>query len=130
MSDFPTLQQHFDAIGALLTAANAVPRDLDQAPTEDCNQFTVADRFGGVIRLSGDIGTRSVRIVVKALGRTADNAREMQRLHDKLRGQRVAIGEQISTPIQFEAGDAVAPDGDLLVTGAWFSASSTYTYTI
>ncbi|MDF1603397.1 hypothetical protein [Nocardioides sp. YIM 152315] len=128
---FPSLQEHFDAVEALLTAANAVPTDLDQAPTTDCNQFTVADRFGGVRRMTGQIGTRSVRVVVKALGQTADNAREMQRLHDAaLRGVRVTVGAYRSTPIQFESGDAVAPDGDLLTTGAWFSASSTYTFTV
>ena len=130
MSAFPSTQEHFDAVKALLTAANARPTDLDQAPTTDCNQFTVADRFGGTRRMSGDIGTRSVRIVVKALGRDPGNAREMQRRHSVLRGKRVVIGEHVSTPIEFESGDAVTPDGDLLVTGAWFSASTTYVYTI
>lgn len=128
---FPTIQEHFDAVEALLTAANARPRDLDQAPTEDCNQFTVADRFGGVTRMSGDIGTRSVRVVVKALGRSADNAREMQRRHDAaLRNQRLTFTAHLSTPVAFEAGDPVSPDGDLLTTGAWFSATSTYIYTV
>jgi hypothetical protein len=130
MPDFPTLQQHFDAVEALLNAANGRPRDLDQSPAEDCNQFTVADRYGGISRLSGDIGTRSVRVVVKALGRTADNAREMQRRNSAaLRGKRITIAGRTAL-IQFESGDAVAPDGDLLTTGAWFSASSTYTYSV
>lgn len=128
---FPTIQEHFDAVKALLTAADAVPRDLDQAPTEDCNQFTVADRFGGVARMTAEIGTRSVRIVVKALGTDAENAREMQSRHDAaLRDQRITFAAHISTPIAFEAGDPVSPDGDLLTTGAWFSATSTYTYTV
>lgn len=127
---FPTIQEHFDAVEALLTAANARPRDLDQAPTEDCNQFTVADRFGGISRMSGEVGTRSVRIVVKSLGRTADNAREMQRRANAMRDQRLTFPGHVSTPIAFESGDAVAPDGDLLTTGAWFSASSTFTYTV
>lgn len=128
---FPSIQQHFDAVGAALTAANAVPRDLDQAPTTDCNQFTVADKFGGTPRMSGVVGIRSVRVVVKALGRTADNAREMQLRHDAgLRGKRVTVGGRVSTPMQFESADAVAPDGDLLTTGTWFSASSTYTYEV
>lgn len=127
---FPTIQQHFDAVEALLTASNARPRDLDQAPTEDCNQFTVADRFGGVARMTGEVGTRSVRIVVKSLGKTADNAREMQRRANAIRDQRLTFAGHVSTPIAFESGDPVSPDGDLLVTGAWFSATATYTYTV
>ena len=130
MSEFPSLQDHFDAIEALLTAADARPADLDQAPTDDCNQFTVADRVSGAVRMSGDVGIRSVRVVVKALGQTTDNAREMQRRHDSLRGKRLTFGTRTSTPIQFESGDPVSPDGDLLITGAWFSAVSTYTYEV
>lgn len=129
--EFPSIQDHFDAVEALLTAANARPEDLDQAPTEACNQFTVADRFGGAARLCGEIGTRSVRIVVKALGESADDAREMQRRHlAALRGKRITFTDRTSTRIQFESGDAVAPDGDLLTVGAWFSASTTFTYTV
>ena len=79
--------------------------------------------------MAGQVGTRSVRSVVKALGRTADNAREMQRRHDQIREKWITVGDRVGL-IEFESGDAVAPDGDLLVTGAWFSASTTYVYTV
>lgn len=127
---FPSEQEHFDAVEAALNVANARPRDYNNTVTEDCNLLAVADRFGGVRRMSSEIGTRSVRITVVAVGRTPDNAREMRRRHDKLRGQRLTIGGRLSTPIEFESAEPVGPDGDLLGTGSWFSAMSRYTYTV
>lgn len=129
---FPSEQEHFDAVKAALTAAQARPYDYDDSPTEAAyTLLTVSDRFGGIPRATSQSGTRSARISVRAVGKTADNAREMRRRFDAaLREQRITVGAFQSTPIAFETADAVGPDGDVLSTGGWYSALSTYTYTV
>lgn len=131
---FPSEQEHFDAVMAALTAAQARPHDYDTPPASTVTAYTlvtVSGRFGGVPRNDSRIGTRGVRVTVRAVGSTADNAREMRRRTDgALREQRLAIGDFTTTPIAFETADPVAPDGDIKTTGAWFSALSLYTYTV
>lgn len=129
---FPTEQQHFDAVAAALSAANARPYDYDDKPDGAAYTLvTVSDRYGGVQRTTGQIGTRSVRVTVRAVGKTADNAREMRkRCEAALREKRLTIAGRTSTLIQFETAEPIGPDGDALSSGQWFSGLSTYTYTV
>lgn len=131
---FPTEQDHHDAVKALLESAEAFPYDYDESIPRDETGYsllTVVDRFGGVQRLTSQIGTRSVRIAVRAVGDTMDNVREIRaRVDAALREQRLAVGGFTSTPIAFETAESPAPDGDVLRDGAWFSALSSYTYTV
>lgn len=131
---FPSEQEHFDAVVAALTAANARPYDYDSLPASTVTSYTlvtVSDRFGGTPRMTAQIGTRGVRVTVRAVGITADNAREMRKRADAaLREQRLAIDGFTSTPIQFETADPVAQDGDIKTTGTWYSGLSIYTYAI
>lgn len=129
---FPSEQQHFDAVLAALAAANARPYDYDDKPSETSYSLvSVGDRFGGVMRVTGRTGTRSVRVTVRAVAKTPDAAREIRRRADTaLREQRVTVGGYISTPIQFETAEPVGPDGDAAISGSWFSALSSYTYTV
>lgn len=131
---FPSEQEHFDAVMAVLEAAQARPYDYDTTPPTGVSGYTlvtVSDRFGGAQRLTSQIGTRGVRIAVRAVGITADNAREMRRRFDvALRERQITVDGLPSTPIAFETADAVAQDGDVRTTGTWYSALSTYTYTV
>lgn len=131
---FPSEQEHFNAVMAVLNAAQARPYDYDTLPASTVTAYTlvtVTDRFGGVVRNDGRIGTRGVRVTVRAVGITADNAREMRRRADEaLREQRLTVGGFTSTPIAFESSDPVAQDGDLRTTGVWYSGLSLYTYTV
>lgn len=137
---FPTEAEWAAAVKAVLTAANAVPYDLGVAvpsTVKAFNYFTVVDRFGGVARMSSDVGTRGVRIVVRSVaqyGNPADplaNARLMrQRQATALRGQRLTINGAVTTPIAFESAEAFAPEGDVLSTDTWFSADTLYTAVI
>lgn len=131
---FPSEQEHFDAVVAALTAAQARPYDYDTLPPTSVTAYTlvtVTDRFGGVQRATSQIGTRGVRVTVRAVGITADNAREMRKRADAaLREQRLTVAGFTSTPIAFETSDPVAQDGDLRTTGVWYSGLSLYTYTV
>lgn len=131
---FPSEQQHFDAVKALLAAVDARPYDYDEKvpPTKDAySLLSVADRFGGVLRNSGQVGTRGVRISVRYVGISADNVREMRRRGDgALREQSVTVAGRASTPIQFETAESVSQDGDVPVTKSWWSALTTYTYVV
>lgn len=129
---FPTEQQHFDAVRAVLDAAGARPYDYDESPIEaDYTRMTVTDRYGGVPHMSGQIGVRLARITVLAVGSKASNVREIRRRADAaLREQSIAVGSHKTTPIQFETAEPVSPDGGELSTGSWYSAASTYTYEV
>lgn len=131
---FPSEQEHFDAVMAVLMAAQARPYDYDTLPASAVTAYTlvtVTDRFGGAPRMTAQIGTRGVRVTVRAVGITADNAREMRKRADAaLREQRVVVGDFTSTPIAFETSDPVAQDGDLRTAGVWYSGLSLYTYTV
>lgn len=131
---FPTEKEHYDAVVAALTAANAQPYDYGAAIPSTVSAYTlvgVSDRFGGVQRSTGQIGTRSARITVRAVGKTTGNVREMRRRFDAaLREQRLTVAGYISTPIAFETATEVGQDGDIATTGTWYSALSSYTYTV
>lgn len=131
---FPTEQQHFDAVMAALTAAGARPYGYDTVPPSTVTAYTlvtVTDRFGGNPRMSAQIGTRGIRVTVRAVGITVKNAREMRDRADvALREQRITVGSHVSTPVQFESSDPVAQDGDVRTTGLWYSGLSLYTYTV
>lgn len=137
---FPTEAEWAAAVRAALTATNAVPYDMGTvvpSTVKAFNYFTVVDRFGGVPRMSGESGTRGVRIVVRSVaqyGLPADplvNARLMRQRHTvALRGQRLTINGVLTTPIAFESAEAFAPGGDVLSTDTWFSADTLYTCVI
>lgn len=137
---FPSEAEWHAAVTAALTAANAAPYDYGvkiPADVEAYNLVTVTDRFGGVARMSGETGTRGVRITVRAVGLAVEetdplnNAREMRRRHDAaLRNQRLTIGGRVTTQVAFETAEPIEEDGDQLTTGTWFSGLTTYTAAI
>lgn len=131
---FPSEQEHFDAVVAALTAAEARPYDYDTTPASTVSAYTlvtVTDRFGGTLRMSGQVGIRLARVTVRAVGITADNAREMRgRADAALREKSIVVGTHRSTPIQFETAEPVGRDGDVRTTGTWFSGLSIYTYEV
>lgn len=138
--DFPTEAQWAAAVKAALTAANAQPYDLGVAvpsTVKAFNYFTVADRFGGVPRMSSGTGTRGVRIVLRSValyGKPEDplaNAREMRRRHTAaLRDKRLTINGLVTTPIKFESADAFDSDSSTVTAETWFSADTFYTCVI
>lgn len=140
MVTFPTEAQWATAVKAALTAVNAAPHDYGMtipASVTAYNLVTVTDRFGGVARMNGRIGTRGVRITIVSLGLAVNpatplnNAREMRRRHDlALRGQRLTVAGFVTTPIQFETADPIDQDGDPVTAGAWFSGLTHYTAVI
>lgn len=131
---FPSDQEHYDAVTAALALVDARPYDYDADIPKSLSAYnlvTVSDRFGGVPRTTGQIGTRSVRITVRSVGKDAHNVREMRRRVDlALREKRLAVAGHVSTPIAFEAADVPAPDGDQLVGGKWVTALASFTYTV
>lgn len=136
----PTEAEWATAVRLDLIAANALPYDLGViVPTsvKAFNYFSVADMFGGVPRMSAQIGTRGVRIVLRSValyGSPADplgNAREMRRRHTvALREKRLTINGVVTTPIQFESADPFEPDRTTVVGETWFSANTFYTCVI
>ena len=129
---FPTEQEHFDAVVQVLTDADANPHDYDESPTESgYTLVSISDRFGGTPRMTGQVGIRLARVVLLAVGTTAENVREIrERFDGALREQRLTIAGRETTPIQFETSEPVGPDGDIFTTGQWYSARSQYTYEI
>lgn len=131
---FPTEQQHHDAVTAALTAVNARPYDYNDVIPTGTSGYTlvaVTDRFGGNLRLTGQVGVRAVRVTCRYVGTTPDNVRELRRRGESaLREKSLTVGGFESTPIQFETAEVVAPDGDATSGGQWFSALSAYTYSV
>lgn len=131
---FPTDQEHYDAVTAALAAVDARPYDYDATVPSSLSAYNlvaVSDRFGGVPRTTGQIGTRSVRVSVRSVGKDAANVREMRRRVDlALREKRISVAGHVSTLIAFESADAPARDGDQLVAGKWVTALASFTYTV
>jgi hypothetical protein len=131
---YPTETEHFAAIKALLTAAVARPYDYGEtipSGTTAYNLLTVSERFAGVERMTSQIGTRSMRVTVRSVGTTMDNVREMRKRQDAaLRDVSVTVAGRSSTPIHFETAEIPARDGDVVTTGTWFSALTSWTYSI
>jgi hypothetical protein len=129
---FPTDQEHHDAVFAALVATDARPYDYGMTVSDaNYNLVTVSPRFGGELRVGGVGGTRAVRVTVLSVGKTAENVNEMRRRADlALREQTLTVAGFPSSPIQFETGDPVGPDGDLAGAGAWFSAITSWTYAV
>lgn len=139
-TEFPSEAEWFAAVKAALTVDNAKPYDYGvtiPSSVTAYNLVSVTDRFGGEQRLTGQVGTRAVRITIRAVGKAVDarnplnNAREMRRRHDAcLRENRLTVAGRVTRLVQFETAEAIAQDGDVLTTGSWYSGLTTYTCSI
>jgi hypothetical protein len=131
---FPTEQEHHDAVVLALTDAAAAPYDYHEKVPRDVTGYTlvgVTDRFGGNLRLTGQVGVRAVRVTCRYVGLTPDNVREIRsRGESALREQSIAVGAHESTPIQFETAEPIDEDGSVASGQKWYSALSAYTYTV
>ena len=68
--------------------------------------------------------TRAAGITTRAVARTVSNAREMRRRAGQIEGVSLVIGDEESTPVQFETEDLIAPDDD------WYSGLTYWTYAL
>lgn len=84
--------------------------DLGGVPSPRPPEFaelTLSRRFGGVMTLGGHIGTTGYRFTVAAVSQVSvANARNtLERVRAEFEFTTLAVGSQISTPIQFETED-------------------------
>ena len=98
---------------AALNANSAAAYDHDDVPATlppYFTQVTVSRRFGGVMR--GERPTSTLyRATTRAVAKNVTTAREMRRRAQvALEGTTLVIGGIETTPIQFEAEDAINPD--------------------
>ena len=97
---------------AALNASNAAAYDHDDVPATlppYFTQVTVSRRFGGVMR--GERPTSTLyRATTRAVAKNVTTAREMRRRAAQIEGTSLTVGGEKTTPIQFEAEDAINPD--------------------
>ena len=122
-----TEEEQATAIIAALNAAEANPFDYDDIdrdnPPEQYTEVTVSRRYGGTDRNDSTTGRVGWRITTRAVATTVSNAREMRnRTVAALLYKRVTVGGELTTPIQFESEDPIAPDDGM------FSGLCTWTY--
>jgi hypothetical protein len=115
------------AVIAALDAGQAHGYGLDDlklatATPEYYNEVTVVARFGGVARLSSQLGVGPYRIAVRSVGNTEDGALEMRaRGRAALEYQFLNVEGALMTPIQFETAEIVGEDS------GWWSGLMTLT---
>jgi hypothetical protein len=124
-------EQHATAVLAALNAELAASMrayDYDDLPTTrpaNYVEVTVSRRAGGPNRNPGSTGRSGWRITTRPVSTTVSNAREMRkRVATALLFNRVTVGGDQSTPIQFETEDPIGPDD------GWYSGLSTWTYAV
>lgn len=126
-----TAQQQATAVLAALNAALTpkVAYDLDKVPATRPAEYvevTVSRRHGGEFRQCGDIGTVGYRVTVRAISRVSvSNVRaSLEKCRSALEFASLTVGDESTTPIQFETEDPAGYDD------GWFSGLVTFTYVI
>ncbi|GHJ59134.1 hypothetical protein NOK12_16520 [Nocardioides sp. OK12] len=127
---------HVVAIKAALEVALGADRvyDYGKVPGADNNPGTLphiyvlpaVERRTGALRRAGAYAKSSGwRVSVRAVGRTPDECRwALSRISLALDEARLTIGGDLTTPIQYESGQAPEPDDGK------FSALEIYTYVV
>lgn len=103
--------------------------DLDKVPPTRPDwyvEMSLSRMFGGNPRVSGRYYTTGYRVSIGAISKFSieDVRASLATCTSVLEGNRLTVGEQKSTPIQFETEDAPEPDN-----GA-FSGYRVFTYVI
>jgi hypothetical protein len=108
--------------------------DYGKVPGADGNPGTLPNiyalvsverRYNPTLRLSAQSGAVGWRVAVRVVGRTVDEARwALSRVADALNEQRLTVGAQTTTPLQFESEQSPEPDDGR------FSALTLYTYSL
>lgn len=115
------------AINAQFTSARAY--ELDDVPAgrpADYIEVTISRRFGGALKMGGSMDITGYRVTVRAVSQTAvSNVRNsLEKSRAALEFKRLTVGDQTTTPIQFETEDPAAYDD------GWFSGLLAFTYAL
>lgn len=119
---------------AILTLLNAALSDVeayeaDEVPKTRPSEYVdiaIGRRFGGERRSSSQAGLTGYRLTVRATSEMApSNVRDtLEDCRAALEYQRVTVGGEVSTPLQFETEDPAGEDE------GHFSGVMAFTYTI
>jgi hypothetical protein len=124
-----TDEQVATAFIAQLAALGAIPYDYDDLakvspkPT-NYTEVTVTRRFGGEQRASGERDGRLYRATARQVSQTVSNARNLRAKSAGLEGLMLTVAGSMTTPIEFETADVIAPDD------GWFSGLETWTFAL
>lgn len=119
-----TEQEASDAVVALLNTLGGVAYDRQDVPTPLPDWYTavsVTRRYGGEQRGSGERDGTLWRITLTQVGKRLQQAQHLRAKSVGLEGATVTVAGQVSTPIEFETANIIAPDD------GWFSGSENWT---
>lgn len=115
------------AINAQFTSTRAY--DLDAVPTPRPSEYvevTVSRRFGGTQTLAARSSLVGYRVTCRAVShvKVANVRNALEKCRTALEYQRLTVGTEQTTPIQFETEDPAAYDD------GWFSGLASFTFTV
>lgn len=115
------------AINAQFSSTHAY--DLDKVPSPRPAEYVevaISRRFGGNLKQGGSMNVVGYRVTCRAVSQVSvTNARNsLEKCRIALEFKRLTVGDEQTTPIQFETEDPA--DGD----DGWFSGLLAFTYCI
>lgn len=123
-----TYADHVEGVLAAFNATDTVAYGRDDLPDllpPAYIEIQVSRRFGGTLRCSGETDWRLIRVNARAVGQTLAGAYEMWDRIDALENRMLTVGDEITTPLQFETDDdAIEPDD------GWYSGSKSLAYAL
>lgn len=122
-----TEEQHATAVIGFLNGLSANAFDPDDLPSprpENYTEVHLARRYGGVMRGDAIPDGQLYRLLVRQVGRTVTNARQLRANIASIEGSVLTVNGRSTTPVTFESADVIAPDD------GWYSGSQTWTYAL